>query len=48
MGGDGGKKIFLARVINLMVGNVLLVYWLVSLNIMNGNFAGQYECFWIS
>lgn len=47
MGGDGGKKI-LARVINLMVGNVLLVYWLVSLNIMNGIFAGQYECFLIS
>lgn len=48
MGGDGGKKIFLARVINLMVGNVLLVYWLVSFNIMNGIFAGQYECFLIS
>lgn len=47
MGGDGGKN-FLARVINLMVGNVLLVYWLVSLNIMNGIFAGQYECFLIS
>lgn len=47
MGGDGGKK-FLARVINLMVGNVLLVYWLVSLNIMNGIFAGQYKCFLIS
>lgn len=47
MGGDGGK-FFLARVINLMVGNVLLLYWLVSLNIMNGIFAGQYECFWIS
>lgn len=44
MGGDGGK-LFLARVINLMVGNVLLVYWLVSLNIMNGIFAGQY--FWL-
>lgn len=47
MGGDGGEH-FLARVINLMVGNVLLVYWLVSLNIMNGIFAGQYECFLIS
>lgn len=47
MGGDGGN-FFLARVINLMVGNVLLVYWLVSLNIMNGIFAGQYECFLIS
>lgn len=47
MGGDGGN-FFLARVINLMVGNVLLVYWLVSLNIINGIFAGQYECFLIS
>lgn len=47
MGGDGGK-FFLARVINLMVGNVLLVYWLVSLNIMSGIFAGQCECFLIS
>lgn len=50
IGVDGwnGGKIFLARVINLMVGNVLLVYWLVSFNIMNGIFAGQYECFLIS
>lgn len=48
MGWDGGKFFFLAQVINLMVGNVLLVYWLVSLNTMNGIFAGQYECFLIS
>lgn len=44
MGGDGGKNV-LARVINLMVGNVLLVYWLVSLNIMNGIFAVSMNVF---
>lgn len=48
MGGDGGK-IFLARVINLMVGNVLsLLVGITYYNIMNGIFAGQYECFLIS